>query len=45
MQRTDMTEGNEVKTGGNGISGHDETSEDVSATWTVQAYTPGQPAQ
>ncbi len=45
MQRVDLTEGNEVKTGGNGISGHDETSEDVSATWTVGPFTPGQPAQ
>jgi len=41
MQRTDLTEGAEVKTGGNGISGHDETSEDVSNTWTVAAPTPG----
>ncbi|MEM9553937.1 MAG: lamin tail domain-containing protein [Acidobacteriota bacterium] len=32
--RTDFTEGNETLTGGNGLTGHDETSEDVSATWT-----------
>jgi hypothetical protein len=34
-------EGNETSTGGNGISGHDETSEDVTQTWTKAAPTPG----
>ena len=43
FQRVDLTEGAEVKTGGNGINGNDETSEDLSNTWTVAAPTPGQP--
>ncbi|MEO1050015.1 MAG: T9SS type A sorting domain-containing protein [Bacteroidota bacterium] len=33
-QRLDLTEGNQVATGGNGVGGRDETSEDLSATWT-----------
>ncbi|MCK4256731.1 lamin tail domain-containing protein, partial [candidate division WOR-3 bacterium] len=33
FQRVDLTEGNEILTGGNGIRGHDETSEDLSITW------------
>ncbi len=45
MQRVDATEGAEIKTGGNGLTGHDETSEDVSNTWTVAAPTPGAAAQ
>ena len=40
-QREDLTEGNEVKTGGNGAAGHDETSEDLSATWCEFTPTPG----
>ena len=28
IKRVDFTEGAEIKTGGNGIAGHDETSED-----------------
>jgi hypothetical protein len=43
MQRTDLTEGAETKTGSNGLTGHDETSEDVTNTWTVVAPTPGGP--
>ncbi len=45
FQRIDLTEGAEVKTGGNGITGNDETSEDLPNTWTVAAPTPGQPTQ
>ena len=34
-QRIDLsTEGSETLTGGNGITGHDETSENLSVTWT-----------
>ena len=40
-QRVDLTEGNETETGGNGISGNDETSEDVSQTWKTDTPTPG----
>jgi len=40
-QRIDFTEGSEVLTGGNGITGHDETSEDLGTTWIVAACTPG----
>ncbi len=43
FQRSDLTEGAEIKTGGNGITGNDETSEDLPNTWTVAAPTPGQP--
>ncbi len=35
IHRIDYTEGTEVSSGGNGIFGHDETSEDWSNTWTV----------
>jgi len=35
MKRTDFTEGAETKTGGNGMTGHDETSEDYNNTFTV----------
>jgi hypothetical protein len=44
-QRVDLTEGNETKTGGNGISGNDETSEDVSQTWKTDTPTPGAATQ
>ena len=40
-QRVDMTEGAQVTTGGNGATGGDETSEDLSNTWTEAAVTPG----
>jgi hypothetical protein len=45
FQRVDLTEGNETKTGGNGISGNDETSEDVSQTWKTDTPTPGAATQ
>ncbi len=38
--RTDPTEGGETATGGNGLTGHDETSENLSATFAEQAVTP-----
>lgn len=41
-QRIDYSEGAEVKTGGNGIDGHDETSEDLSNTWTTDTAAPGE---
>ena len=40
-QRDDLTEGTEVKTGGNGAEGHDETSENLSTTWCEFTPTPG----
>jgi hypothetical protein len=40
-QRIDFTEGSEVLTGGNGLTGHDETSENMSDTWLVATVTPG----
>jgi hypothetical protein len=40
-QRDDLTEGAELKTGGNGADGHDETSEDLSNTWSEDTPTPG----
>ncbi|MGQ0722539.1 MAG: lamin tail domain-containing protein [Candidatus Eiseniibacteriota bacterium] len=33
VTRADFTEGTETASGGNGIAGHDETSENLSATW------------
>lgn len=40
-QRVDFIEGTETLTGGNGLTGHDETSENMSTTWTIAAVTPG----
>ena len=34
FQRNAFAEGAEIATGGNGISGHDETSEPLASTWT-----------
>ncbi len=46
-QRAGTTEASETLTGGNGITGHDETSEDMSVSggsWTVDTTaTPGEP--
>lgn len=42
FQRDDLSEGNEIKVGGNGAQGHDETSEDLSATWCEAVVSPGQ---
>lgn len=42
IERCGSGETSEKATGGNGASGHDETSEDMSMTWVVQATpTPG----
>lgn len=41
FQRIDTWEGFETPTGGNGITGHDETSENLSDTWFEAAPTPG----
>ncbi len=42
FQRSDLVEGSETQTGGNGITGSDETSEDLSVTWASDAApTPG----
>src|SRR6056297_2340942 len=39
--RLDFDEGTETSTGGNGVGGADETSENLSVTWAVAAPTPG----
>lgn len=41
FQRVDMSEGTETLTGGNGLTGHDETSENLSVTWVTAIATPG----
>ncbi|MCP4535660.1 MAG: ExeM/NucH family extracellular endonuclease [Chloroflexi bacterium] len=40
-QRMDLSEGTETQTGGNGVDGNDETSEDLSNTWCEYTPTPG----
>ena len=40
FQRDDLNEGTEVQAGGNGITGSDETSEDLSETWCIADATP-----
>ncbi|MBI4575251.1 MAG: lamin tail domain-containing protein [Planctomycetes bacterium] len=37
-QRVDYKEGVETRTGGNGLQGHDETSEDLDQTWTHDRF-------
>jgi hypothetical protein len=44
-QRVDYTEGAQVMTGGNGITGADETSEDMNNTWIVGVPSPFLPIQ
>jgi hypothetical protein len=39
-QRLCTNEGGERRTGGNGLTGHDETSEDLDVTWVLQTPTP-----
>ena len=39
-QRLDYTEGLQVMSGGNGVTGSDETSEDMNNTWIVDVPTP-----
>lgn len=41
FQRVDMSEGTEILTGGNGVTGNDETSENLSVTWLEADPTPG----
>jgi predicted extracellular nuclease len=41
FQRIDFSEGTEAQTGGNGSTGSDETSEDLSVTWSLASATPG----
>lgn len=41
--RQDYTEGTETPNAGNGITGHDETSENAAGNWTAAPPTPGQP--
>jgi hypothetical protein len=41
FQRIDFAEGAETQSGGNGIQGSDETSENLSVTWQLLAATPG----
>ncbi|MEH6763670.1 MAG: ExeM/NucH family extracellular endonuclease [Aequorivita antarctica] len=41
FQRQDLAEGNEITTGGNGVNGQDETSEDLMNTWCSSTTTPG----
>ena len=40
FRRTDFTEGLQATTGGNGVEGSDETSENLAATWTVGPASP-----
>jgi uncharacterized protein len=40
LHRCDIDEGNETKSGGNGLRGHDETSENLSATFAIGPPTP-----
>jgi predicted extracellular nuclease len=42
--RIDLDEGTETTTGGNGVGGNDETSENLSVTWASEVPTPGAPA-
>ncbi len=39
-QRVCTNESTERRTGGNGLTGHDETSEDLDVSWALQAPTP-----
>jgi len=43
MRLTNSDEGSENQAGGNGITGHDETSEPLSETWTVVSLTSSKP--
>jgi len=46
LRRSADSEGNETTSGGNGLTGHDETSEDLDSTWqnNVQSTLPAAPA-
>lgn len=41
FQRVDLSEGTETLSGGNGYTGHNETSENLSVTWATAIATPG----
>ncbi len=41
VQRLDMIENSETQSGGNGITGHDETSEDLASSFQVDDPNPG----
>jgi uncharacterized protein len=43
LRRIDFTEGGEVHSGGNGATGHDETSEPLQFTFVASTPTPGVP--
>ena len=43
LLRVSETEGTETATGGNGITGHDETSENLATTWNVVSLTSTRP--
>ncbi|GAB4198195.1 MAG: hypothetical protein Tsb002_32960 [Wenzhouxiangellaceae bacterium] len=43
-QRVDLSEGDEIDSGGNGLDGADETSENLRLTWGEGVATPGQAA-
>ncbi len=43
-QRQHLSEGSEIRTGGNGVTGNDEMSENVSFTWVDDVATPNAPA-
>jgi len=45
LHRIDYGEGSETSTGGNGIDGHDETSENTDTTFAISLPTPGGAAQ
>lgn len=40
FQRTNNSEGTEIASGGNGLTGNDETSENLGSTWAVAARNP-----
>lgn len=43
LVRIDENEGTEVTSGGNGITGHDETSENLDATWEISTLAASRP--
>lgn len=43
FQRVDFAEGTEIETGSNGVDGHDELSENLSATWAIGTAHPAEP--
>ncbi len=43
LYRADLLEGAELQSGGNGLGGHDETSENLDTTFAIGAPSPGTP--